>query len=291
MEEHRAPFELFNRAVEAYRKGDLPSLVAALREGFFHNLYIAPLLLGEEFHPQKIWYAGPDSEPRAARDYAARYGKLWESCPGAIDALRSVWNDSLVRAELRSFMNLSKNLLNARTASQESDLRRERELVLSSERIKRTHAEIVARITRSQASMPARKPRLQLIMLASRDSTAAVAFYRSLLGLEPATTLDGGGGYAEFEFEGVHLAIHGQSRAAAGDPYLLGPPPEAFGWGALFVFQVEAFDRYYENAVSAGMELLDRDLGEIGNRSFVVKDPSGYLIEITEGKPRGYEDL
>jgi catechol 2,3-dioxygenase-like lactoylglutathione lyase family enzyme len=229
----------------------------------------------------------PSPAPRAA---TARYGKLWESYPGAIDALRSVWNDSLVRAELRSFMNLSKNLLNARTASQESDLRRERELVLSAERIKRTQAEIVARMTRSQARMPARKPRLGLIMLASRDPAAAVAFYRSLLGVEPATTLDGGGGYAEFEFEGVHLAIHGQSRAAADDPYLLGPPPAAFGWGALFVFRVEALDRYYENAVSAGMEVLDRDLGEIGNRSFVVKDPSGYLIEIAEGEPRGYED-
>jgi catechol 2,3-dioxygenase-like lactoylglutathione lyase family enzyme len=187
-------------------------------------------------------------------------------------------------------MNLSKNLLNARSPSQEADMRRERDLVLSPERIKRTQAEIVGRITRAQASLPARRPRLSLVMLASRDPTAAVAFYRSLLGLEPATALDGGGGYAEFEFEGVHLAIHGQSRAAAQDPYLLGPAPEALGWGALFVFHVEAFDRYYENALSAGIEVLDRDLAETGKRSFVVKDPSGYLLEIAEGQPRGYED-
>jgi catechol 2,3-dioxygenase-like lactoylglutathione lyase family enzyme len=282
-------FELFNSAVEALRCADLPGALVLLRSGFFENLYVAPILLREEFHPQSIWYPGPQARPEAAREYAARYARLWEADPRALGVLAAVWSDSLVRAELRSFINLSKNLLNARTESEREDLLRERGLFTSPERLKRTQSEILGRIESARRSVPAPRPRLALIMLASRDPAASVEFYEKLLGMTPVSTSAQAGGYAEFELDGVHIAIHGQSDPARGDPYLLGPPPSSFGWGAVFVFRVADFDRYYDNALSAGLEIVDSHQAAAGSRSFVVKDPSGYLLEVTEEEPRGLE--
>jgi catechol 2,3-dioxygenase-like lactoylglutathione lyase family enzyme len=285
-------FELFNAAIDALSRGDLAGAVRHLREGFFENLYIAPLLIGEECHPQRIWHPGPESETPAAGEYVARYGRLWEAQPGALAALKSLWHDSLVRAELKGFINLSKKILNAPSESVRSELLRERVLFQSAERIKRTQTEIVGRLARTEARISAgARPRLALVLLAAKDPAASVEFYRQLLGVEPRTTSGMAGGYAEFEFEGVHLAIHGQNRAAPDDPYALGPPPAAFGWGSIFVFRVPAFDRYYENAVATGAPILDGDLTTLGRRSFVVKDPSGYLLEITEEEPKGFETL
>jgi catechol 2,3-dioxygenase-like lactoylglutathione lyase family enzyme len=283
-------FELFNAAVESLRRADLPGALVLLRGGFFENLYVAPILLGEEFHLQSIWHPGPQAEPPAAREYAARYGRLWEANPRALEVLSAVWNDSLVRAELRSFINLSKNLFNARTDSERGDLFRERELFLSPERLKRTQSEILGRIESVRSRVPAPRPGLALIMLASRDPTASVEFYRKLLGIVPAATSTQAGGYAEFELDGVRLAIHGKSDAAADDPYLLGPQPASFGWGAVFVFRVADFDRYYENARSESLEIVDQAVATDGCRSFVVKDPSGYLLEVTEEDPKGLDD-
>jgi catechol 2,3-dioxygenase-like lactoylglutathione lyase family enzyme len=200
--------------------------------------------------------------------------------------LREVWDDPLVRTELRGFINLSRNLLAARGPELEDRLR-EREVFLSAARIERTQAEILARIEKLDLALPLRRPRLGLVMLAARDPAAAVQFYRSLLQVEPITTSGHAGGYAEFELDGVHLAIHGKDAAAAGDPYLLGPPPSSLGWGAIFVFRVSDFSRYYANAMAAGLQLIDCDLSRKGARFFVVKDPSGYVIEITEEEPRG----
>jgi catechol 2,3-dioxygenase-like lactoylglutathione lyase family enzyme len=259
-----------------------------LRAAFFANLYITPLLLGEVFHPQDIWYSGADGQPMAAREYAARYGRLWESRPDALLLLKELWNDPIVRAELRSFINLSRNLLNARESELEDRLR-ERDSFLNPARLERTQSEILAKLAKANLKVPAAKPRLSLVLLASRDPASSTQFYRKLLGIEPTLTSQSAGGYAEFYFEGVRFAIHGQDRTAARDPFLLGPPPSSFGWGAIFVFRVSAFDRYYENASTLTLEIVDSDLATKGRRYFVVKDPSGYLIEVTEEDPKGLE--
>ena len=88
---------------------------------------------------------------------------------------------------------------------------------------------------------------------------------------------------------GIHIAIHGYDNSGHGDPYRLGPPPSSFGWGAIFVIRVKEFDRYYGNALREEIEVLDSDLAAQGKRYFVVKDPSGYVLEMTEEEPRGLE--
>ena len=91
----------------------------------------------------------------------------------------------------------------------------------------------------------------------------------------------------EFDLEGLRIGIHGHDTLATGDPYGLGPAPKSFGWGAVFVVRVREIDRYYENAVKEGVEIVDRDLRSSDTRFFVVKEPSGYLFEITEDDSAG----
>jgi len=284
------PYELFNAALDAFGRADLPRTVVLLRGGFFANLYIAPTLLGEEYHPQRIWHASADGEPLAAREYSARYGRLWQSRPDALLLLREVWRDPLVRAELRGFINLSRNLLASREADVEDRLR-ERDTFMSPARLERTQSEILSRLSKSNLRLPPPKPRMALLMLASRDTAASERFYRELLGIEPVRTSQVGGGYAEFEAHGVSFAIHGLHSAASSDPFHLGPPPASLGWGAIFVFRVADIERHYRSALELSAPIVDCELTVKGRRHFVTKDPSGYLIEITEEEPAGLEGV
>ncbi len=288
--------DFFTDAVQAFRKSDVPAATTLLRQGFFANLYVAPLLQGEEFYPQEIWYPGAEAEPRAAREYVGRYARLWEQNPAAIEFLRVIWNDPLVRAELRSFLSVSKNLLHATSQAQHRDFLAERERFLNPERIKRTQQEILDRLDRLGIQVPLPPARMRLIALASRDPARSLEFYRDLLGVEPRSVHEVGGGYVEFEFDGVHLAIHGYDRVGRGDPYGLGPPPESLGWGAVFVIGVSDVERYYESAREKGIAIVDSSFDvppdggadEVNGRFFVVRDPSGYLIEITEDDASGF---
>jgi len=281
--------ELFNQALESFTRGEMAQAVARLRAGFFENLYLAPQLLREEYGVQDIWHSGPQATPKAAADYAGRYRRLWEETPNGLAFLRSVWGDPLVRSELKNYFNLCKSLHSARPGRQQVDLLKERDRFLNPERIKRTQSEILQRIEKADFRTPPQRPHLPLCMLASSDPAASVQFYRTLLMVEPSQLSQVAGGYAEFEMHGVSLAIHGYDASGRGDPYRLGAPPKAFGWGAIFVIRVAEFDRYHENAVRAGIEVVDCDLARKGRRYFVVKDPSGYVLEITEEKPRGLE--
>ena len=283
------PPELFNQALDSFTRGEIAQAVARVRAGFFENLYLAAVLLKEEAPALTIWSPGPSAEPKAASEYAARYRRLWDDTPHALDFLRSVWSDPLVRSEVKAYVNLCKSLLNARPGRQQLDLLKERDRFLNPERIKRTQMEIVARVGKASYDTPSERPHLPLVMLASNDPVATVQFFRALFGIDPFRMSGVAGGYAEFEFHGVHIAVHGSSSSGHGDPYRLGPPPRSLGWGAIFVIRVSGFDRYYENAVRAGIEVVDSDLSTRGRRYFVVKDPSGYVLEVTEEEPHGIE--
>ncbi len=285
----RSPADLYNRAVESFRKGKLADAIAFLRSGFFENLYVTPLLLHEEVEAHQIWHAGAHAGVDAAREYVSRYRGLWDDCPRGLAFVRSVWNDPLVRNEVKSYTSLCKALMQA-SARQREDLLRERERFASPGRIIRTQAEILRRVSQNDLDMPARRPFLGLVMLSSYDPAASAEFYRKLFGIEPVRTRNVAGGYVEFELEGIHLAIHGYNQHGQGDPYGLGPPPRSLGWGAFFVIRVLEFDRYYQRAVESGIEIIDSDLQETGQRFFVVKDPSGYVFEVTEEELRGLSD-
>jgi catechol 2,3-dioxygenase-like lactoylglutathione lyase family enzyme len=280
--ERRSVADVFNAALDSYSKGDLDTAIAGLRVGFFANLYVAPALLGDPVHPYEIWHPDPDAEPPAADDYASRYGQLWRDVEGALALLSDVWRDPVVRRELRSYVNLAKAILQAPDGAARTRYLNERGAFLDPRRIRGTQNEILGRLHRGGFPRPVRRPRLDSIHLAARDPAKTAAFYRDLFDFEPVRTSRRARGYVEFDLPGVRLAIHGHDRLAPGDPYRLGPPPASLGWGAVFVLRVEEFDRYYDNAERAGIDILDSDLLRRGERFFLVKDPSGYLIEIAE---------
>ncbi len=274
--------ELFNSALESFMHGEIDHALTCLRAGFFENLYIAPTLIGEQFYPQEIWYEDEDSEPAAAADYVTRFGQLWRDTDASLIFLAEVWNDPSVRRELKSYISLSKAILQAPDETARSEFLSERRWFLDQRRIRGTQNEILGRLHRGHFGRPIAKPKFQAIQLAAHDPAATVEFYRQLFQVEPTRTSRQARGYAEFELPGVRLVIHGHDRLAPDDPYELGPPPRSLGWGVVFLLQVREFDRYYGNAERAGIAVLDSDLRSVGARFFLVKDPSGYLIEIAE---------
>ncbi|MEM7233453.1 MAG: VOC family protein, partial [Planctomycetota bacterium] len=190
--------------------------------------------------------------------------------------------------ELRSFLNLSKAIERSRDEGQRNELLEEWDRFRDERRVERTQGEIISRIKLRDYRLPLSRPRVALILLASRDVAQSVTFYRDLLGVDPVTTNRRSGGVAEFEVPGVRIAIHGRTEPATNDPYAVGAAPDALGWGVVFVLQISEFDRYYENALDAGYEIVDAELDASAERFFVLRDPSGYLIELTEElDPRG----
>ena len=280
--EYDSAGELFNAALESFVKGEIDSAVTSLRAGFFENLYVAPTLLGEEFHPQEIWYLNHEAEPEAAADYVARYGRRWREAADSVLFLAEVWRDPIVRGELKAFINLSKAILQAPDPTARKSYLDEREWFIDQRRLRGTQTEIIGRLQRGPFRNPIERPRFDSVHLASHDPAETVAFYRDLFHLEAVRTSRRARGYAEFELPGVRLVIHGHDRLAPDDPYRLGPPPASLGWGAVFLLRVSEFDRYYGNAEKASIEIIDSQLDVPGERFFLVKDPSGYLIEIAE---------
>lgn len=282
MPERLTSTELFNLALERFRQGEIEATLTCLRAGIFENVYITPALLGEEFHPQEMFYPAADCEPRAAHEYLSRYGPLWREEKEALEFLEEVWTDPMVRREIERYLNLSKAILQSPNEGTSGEYLKEREWFVDLRRIQRTQSEILNRLARGGLRRPLERARLTTVYLAARDPAATVEFYRRLLWVEPVVSSRRAGGYAEFEMPGVRLAVHGRDQLGAGDPYGLGPPPASLGWGTVFVLTVSDFERYYSNAVETGIEIVDRDLESPGQRFFLVKDPSGYLLEIAE---------
>ena len=169
----------------------------------------------------------------------------------------------------------------------------ERLRFINRQRIEATQYEILRRLRGSDSGAPVSPPFLSALYLAARDPVESVEFYRKLFNIEPQHTSRRARGFAEFELPGFTLVIHGLDQQSAEDPYELGPRPQSLGWGALFVLAVSDLDRCVENARSNGIELLDSDLegrkpasaetaGVLPGRFILVKDPSGYLVELEE---------
>jgi len=178
--------ELFNQGLESFTRGEIAQAVARLRAGLFENLYIAPILMKEDFQAQAIWYPGPQAEPKSAAEYATRYRRLWDETANSLDFLRSIWVDPLVRSELKAYVNLCKSLLNARAGRQQLDLLKERDRFLNPERIKRTQMEILQRIENAEYRTPAERPHLPLVMLASSDPAPRSGFTGISSGSSPS---------------------------------------------------------------------------------------------------------
>ena len=123
--------------------------------------------------------------------------------------------------------------------------------------------------------------RLHFILLLSDDPEASTEFYRRLFGCAPRMQNTEGDGYVEFRFGATTLAIRGTDRALVG-AHDMEPTPSSRGWGVFFVFSVDNFDQVYGRARAAGFTILDGEFQNKGRRYFALKDPSGYVLEVSE---------
>jgi catechol 2,3-dioxygenase-like lactoylglutathione lyase family enzyme len=123
--------------------------------------------------------------------------------------------------------------------------------------------------------------RLHYILLLSDDPEISTEFYRRLFGHGPRIQSSDGDGYVEFRFGATTLAIRGTDRNLL-SAHDLEATPSSRGWGAFFVFSVDNFDQIYARARAAGFTFLDGEFNQRGKRYFALKDPSGYVLEISE---------
>lgn len=122
-------------------------------------------------------------------------------------------------------------------------------------------------------------PTLHQTFLMVSDVDRSTEFYADVLGLDVAergersTAFDTGEGQLmiEQDFDEEALAAFG-----------LEPPGEDRGEGVIVVVEVDDVDAVHERAASAGAEVLTepRDV-DWGRRLCLVRDPDGYVIEVS----------
>ncbi len=224
-------------------------------------------------------------------EYVERFGFDWKGSNAKMRFLQSVWSDPLVRRELENFISLSRALERAPDERTRNKLLDERLRYTDRGRIDATQAEILYRLRGGDLAGPLQAPVLDSLYLAAADPVESVEFYRKLLNIEPRETSRQARGCAEFELSGFKLVIHGLDQQSEEDPFGLGPRPASLGWGSVLVLGVQKLDGYLAQARRHEIEILDSELdaGEsMGpeaagtTRFFVVKDPSGYLIQLEE---------
>ncbi|MBN1417569.1 MAG: VOC family protein [Planctomycetes bacterium] len=261
----RDPRELFDRGLEHFARGEVEEAIATLREGFFENVHMAPVLLRIPFRPQDLWYPGPSASPDAARAYADAERPRWQQVPSAIRFLRSLWNDPLVRREIESYINFCKSFQRTLTPRVRRDLASERLKFTNPERIRRTQNEIVARIRDLRFDLPPPPPRVLALEIPCADPEEGAQFLRLLLGVLP---IDGEPAERpRFLLRGLEIVFVRRADAP--------PCPLRI---ALRVDDIEFYARRAQD-----LELAVEETGsEDGARHLIVRAPFGPRFELIE---------
>jgi hypothetical protein len=178
------PRELFDRGLEQFVRGRAAESVASLREAFFGNLFIAPLLLGRPVEASGLWVPGPSGSPEAAREYAREKRKSWQAISSALRYLRCLWDDPLVRREIRSYTNFCKSYSRSQQGTERltAELMGERRKFTNQRRIASTQKEILKRIRAFRFDLPPALPELATVTLATAEADQAAEFLKRVLG-------------------------------------------------------------------------------------------------------------
>lgn len=128
------------------------------------------------------------------------------------------------------------------------------------------------------------KTQLRYIRLLVDDFRDGLRFYRDTLGLKVLRG-DLGSHYAEFEGEGVRLALF--QRSAMSEAIGIELPEPSRGNLAL-VLEVENVDEAFRELEGRGVPFImaPRTHEEWGVRTAHLRDPDGNLIEINERLPK-----
>lgn len=263
------PRELFDRGLELFTRGAAEESVAALREAFFGNLYIAPLLLGMEVAPDAMAAPGPGGTAEAAREHVRAARSRWQAAPHALRYLRCLWNDPLVRREIRSYGNLCKSFARAQGAARLAEFAAEREKFINPRRIRSTEKEILERVRQFRLDLPPPLPRVCAVTITSRAAEDLAAFLSRVLGFAPVDRKADGA--RRFAFQGFELCV------VAGE--------EESHAGCEIALRVADFDYYALRLQDEEITPCEASTGQRRERFLVLALPGGLRLRLIGGAP------
>ncbi len=124
---------------------------------------------------------------------------------------------------------------------------------------------------------------LPAIFLIARDYEAARRFYTETLGLKEARAARD---HVRYELGGVALIVHAPIPDAEMRKWSLEPLREPRGSGVVLTLAPDDVDGAYDALLEKGADVLfaPRD-APWGVRMFMLRDPSGFLIEVSKPLP------
>ncbi|MDE0332955.1 MAG: VOC family protein [Nitrospinae bacterium] len=126
---------------------------------------------------------------------------------------------------------------------------------------------------------------LPAVFLITKDYEASCRFYTETLELKEASrTKD----HVRYDLGGTSLVIHAPIRDEEMRKWNLEPLREPRGSGVVVTLTPEDVDRVHDVLVEKGADIIcpPRD-APWGVRMFMLKDPNGFLIEVSKPLPGG----
>jgi catechol 2,3-dioxygenase-like lactoylglutathione lyase family enzyme len=121
---------------------------------------------------------------------------------------------------------------------------------------------------------------LSQVFLLVSDLSRSVHFYRQLLERAPASA---DARHARFDLGQVSLTLHEDLAPAELLAWKVDAVPERRGWGVYLTFPTDDLEQAHKKLVDIGAKILTTPRGTPwGTRMFLVKDPDGYLLELSE---------
>ncbi|WP_233808335.1 VOC family protein [Paraburkholderia sp. HP33-1] len=117
--------------------------------------------------------------------------------------------------------------------------------------------------------------KLASVRVVTRDTDGLVEFYQRLSGIEAVRPADG---FAEIRFGGATLAISSEHLI---ELFNVGAATAAANRSAILEFEVEDVDAVFERMNASGTNIvMPTTLMPWGNRSLLLRDPDGNLVNI-----------
>ena len=121
---------------------------------------------------------------------------------------------------------------------------------------------------------------LSHVFLLVSDLARSIHFYGQLLDREPASQDTR---HARFDLGQVSLTIHEDLAPGEVLAWKVDPVPERRGWGVYLTFPTDDLERAHKKLAGIGAKILTTPRRTSwGTRMFLVKDPDGYLLELSQ---------